>query len=70
MLGGQHYNIAVTDPAWHAKLGDLSYEDHPRNVCGLTASDKLFFVISLGKPMTSGECFKLVAAVVVLPLQR
>ncbi len=67
-LGGQHYNIVVTDPAWHAKLGDLSHDVHSRNVCGVTASDKIFFAISLGKPMKSGECFKLVASVLVLPL--
>lgn len=66
-VGGQCYNIAVTDPLWHSKLGELTIGNYQRNVCGLRPSDRILFTVSLGKPMTNGECFKLVAGVIVLP---
>ena len=65
---GQHYNLVVTDPLWHSKLGDLPLGYHQRNVCGVRASDIILFTISLGKPMANQVCYKLVAGVVVLSM--
>ena len=65
-LGGQEYNLVVTDPVWHARLGGLTLGNHSRNVTGLTNGNRIFFTISLGKAMNNGDCYKLVAGVIVL----
>jgi len=66
-VGGQSYDLVVTDSLWHSRLGELTIGNYQRDVCGVRPSDRILFTVSLGKPMTSGECFKLVAGVIVLP---
>lgn len=66
-LSGQRYSLSITDPMWRAKLSDLALGIYPRNICGIKPADRLVFTVSLGKPMTNGECYKLVAGVILLP---
>ena len=65
-IGGQRYDLVVTDPAWRVRLGEISLGIYSRNVCGLISNDRILFTVSLGKPMANGECYKLVAGVIVL----
>lgn len=70
-LGACSYDLVVIDPKWEERLSGLSYGVHPRNVAGIAPSDEIFLTISLGEPLygtySSGDCFKLVAAVLVIP---
>lgn len=65
------FNLPVTDPVWEQKLADLALGTHPRNAFGGALTDRLIFTISLGEPYfgnnPDGECYKLVAGVIVLP---
>ena len=65
-LSGVTYNLSVTDPNWEQRLSELSYGIHPRAAAGISQQDRLLFTVSLGEPF-KGECYKLVAAVLVLP---
>ena len=68
-LGEASYDLAVTDPKWEQQLSHLSWGTHPRQAADISGQDRLLFTVSLGEPF-SGECFKLVAAVIVLPAIR
>lgn len=70
-LGGQNYNLVITDPTWRARLSMLDQGVHPREAAGINRQDRVLFTISLAEPfdqnVPSGDCFKLVAGVMVLP---
>ena len=67
-LHGQSYNLSVTDPVFEERLLQLGEGLHPRAAAGIAAWDHVLFTVSLGEPFPStGDCFKLVAAVIVLP---
>lgn len=71
-LGGAHYNLALTDPTWEPRLASLAPGTHPRSAAGLAAEDEVLLTISLSEPFqrdpqTPKLCYKLVAAVLVLP---
>jgi hypothetical protein len=68
-LSGFPYNLSVTDPIWEDRLRDLSYGAYERVVAGIDARDEVFLTISLGEPF-QGSCYKLVAAVILLPYIR
>ncbi len=61
-----NYTLGITDVEWERRLSDLSLGIHPKEASGFGESDTLLFTLSLGGPL-NGECFKLVAGVVVLP---
>jgi hypothetical protein len=70
-LSGQHYDLPITDPQWEQRLSYLTYGTHHRAAADVAPDHRLLFTISLGEPFygnyPAGECFKLVAAVLVLP---
>jgi hypothetical protein len=67
-LRGQVYNLSVTDPLFEEQTLQLGEGIHPCTAAGIAASDRLLFTISLGEPFPrTGDCFKLVAAVLVVP---
>lgn len=65
-LGGRSYSLSVTDPRWEQRLSRLSYGTHRREAAGIAPQDRVLFTVSLGEPLNM-ECFKLVAAIIVLP---
>ena len=65
-LGGQYYDLSVTDPEFEGRLVELDMGVHPRDVAGISSADRILLTISLGEPL-DGICYKLVAAVLVLP---
>ena len=65
-FGGKHYALPLTDPKWERILSNSTLGIHRPESAGVTPQQRLFFTISLGEPF-NGECFKLVAAVIVLP---
>ena len=70
-LRGRRYDLSVTDPVWERRLPQLPGGTQRREAAGITFHDRTFFTVSLGEPYygnnPAGECFKLVAAVIVLP---
>jgi len=68
LLGGCQYSLVVTDSVWHAKLRDLSFDlgYYSNEQCGVRAQDRILLTVSLGQPLSGGDCYKLVAGVVVL----
>ena len=65
-LSGQQYNLVVTDPAWEHRLSTLTHGQHPLTAAGLATDDEVLLTISVGEPLQD-TCYKLVAAVIVLP---
>lgn len=65
-LSGALYNLVVTDPLWEKRLSSLKIGLHPLSAAGVLKDEKILFTISLGEPH-QGYCYKLVAAVIVLP---
>lgn len=66
-VGGSKYELPVTDPNWRSLFaGDLagSVFETP-----LRDGERLFLTVSLGAPF-NGKCYKLVAAVIVVPAAR
>lgn len=66
-LGGQVYNLGLTDPVWEEKLAALPPGRYTKEALGLRRDDKQFLTISLGEPFRDGCCYKLVAAVIPVP---
>ena len=66
-LGGQVYNLGLTDPAWEARLSALPLGQHSKEKVGLQRDGRLLLTISLGEPFKDGCCYKLVAAVIPVP---
>lgn len=65
-LGGLAYDFGITDPQWEHRLETLALGIHNRIDAGVSQEDRLLFTISLGEPF-GGYCYKLIAAVIVLP---
>ena len=64
-LAGASYDLSITDPKWRQRLSDLPLGTHPRTSAGISSKERLLFNTSLGGPFI-GECYKLVAAVILL----
>src|SRR5262249_43199682 len=74
-LRGARYNLALTDPAGEHRLSHLPIGEHPRRAAGIEAATRLFLTVSLSEPFQSDDkaekfCYKLVAAVIALPLAQ
>ncbi|KFD41423.1 hypothetical protein DK28_0209205 [Peptococcaceae bacterium SCADC1_2_3] len=67
VLSGLPYNLAITDPLWIKRLSSLKYGYHPLSAAGVSKDEKIRLVISLGEPFQDGYCYKLVAAIIILP---
>jgi hypothetical protein len=62
-----YYNLPLTDPAYVGPLKRLASGSHRSADLGIPENRKILFTISLGEPL-DGICYKLVAAVIVVPL--
>lgn len=60
------YDLVVTDPLWKSMFTGLAEGEYRADQIGLSPEDRILLTISLGEPMTTGCCFKLVAGVLVL----
>lgn len=68
---GTEYDLAITDPAWEQRLGELKLKpdvQYSARAVKLKSNDRVLLTSSLGEPF-EGNCYKLVAAVIVLPPQ-
>lgn len=65
-LGGGRYNLMVTDPEFEFTLIPLADGRYDNEAVGIKRDQRPFFTISLSEPF-KGDCYKLVAAVIVLP---
>jgi hypothetical protein len=65
-LERRYYDLPLTDPSYVAPLTRLEAGDHASSDLGIPDARKILFTISLGEPF-DGRCYKLVAAVVVVP---
>ncbi|MEK7222223.1 MAG: hypothetical protein AAB130_03850 [Nitrospirota bacterium] len=66
-FGGCNYDLSITDPVWKERLTtSLPIGFHVVSDADLPRRERLYFTISLGAPYR-GSCYKLVAAVIVLP---
>lgn len=61
------YNLAVTDPIWEARLRSRVAGTYSPEATEIQADEELLLTISLGEPFLDGCCYKLIAAVIVLP---
>lgn len=61
-----YYDLVVTDPVWERKLSNRPDGDYPLTAAGLKPDDRVLLTVSLGEPF-NGYCYKLVAAIIVLP---
>lgn len=71
-LDGAEYNLALTDPVIEGRLQHLPVGAHPRASARLKAEDDVWLTISLSEPFAPDggdeeHCYKLVAAVIVVP---
>ena len=65
-LGNAQYDLPLTDPAYVKTLNMLEPGEHPGRELWIPENRKLLFTLSLSEPF-EGVCYKLVAAVIVLP---
>jgi len=67
-LKGTPYRLATTDPIWEERLKDLPEGRHPSAAAGLPAGAAHLLTVSLGEPFHKDDCcYKLVAAVMLIP---
>lgn len=66
-VGGEGYDLSITDPIWEARLGELAYGVHEIEAGGVSYADGVFLTISLSEPLPNGYCFKLIASVITIP---
>lgn len=65
--GGAAYDLSVTDPAWQRRMiGRAEGAPHSRDDLGIPADADVLLTVSLGEPYND-RCYKLTAAVIVLP---
>jgi len=62
-----HYILPLTDPSYVGPLKRLAAGSHRSLELGIPENRRILFTISLSEPL-DGVCYKLVAAVVVVPL--
>jgi len=65
-LQSLYYDLPLTDPFYVGPLKRLEVGDHRSSELGVPQDRKILFTISLGEPLDR-ICYKLVAAVVVVP---
>ncbi|HTE86953.1 MAG TPA: hypothetical protein VK821_19745 [Dehalococcoidia bacterium] len=67
-LSGALYDLSVTDPVFEKHLAALPAGVHTREAAGITAHLRVLLTVSLSEPFgATADCYKLVAAVIVLP---
>jgi hypothetical protein len=67
-LAGATYDLSVTDMRIEHQLGALPFGLHPRDTAGIAPTSRVFLTVSLSEPLpATGQCYKLVAAVLVFP---
>lgn len=70
-LDGTEYELSVSDPIWEQRLEHLPLGLHDQGVAELAAGERLVFTISFSEPAPWDNCcYKLVAAVIVVPRQK
>jgi hypothetical protein len=60
------YNLVITDPYWERRLSLLLEGYYNSSQIGIESINEILFTISLGGPF-QGECYKLVASVIIVP---
>jgi len=66
-LGDFRYRLPLTDPSCVVRVKNLAEGSHRSVELGIAENRKILFTISLSEPL-DGVCYKLVAAVIVVPL--
>lgn len=66
-LGPVQYDLAITDIPYDDKLKEMDLGEYSSEQLGIGNESAVYFTISLGEPLDSGYCYKLVAAVLQLP---
>ncbi|MPZ22941.1 MAG: hypothetical protein GEU28_05240 [Dehalococcoidia bacterium] len=61
-LGGNDYDLSVTDPLWRQRMERLPDGSHSWKALGFPEQQRAMLTLSLGEPY-EGHCYKLVAAV-------
>ena len=65
-LGGANFNLSVTDLKIERTLAGHAQGVYPRDAAGIPSQAHVVLTISLSEPF-NGDCYKLVAAVLMLP---
>jgi Dual OB-containing domain len=66
-LGGQPYELTVTDPQFLASFGDQPLGVYGVTIGDIREGDRIWLTISLTEPFErTGDCYKLVAAVIAV----
>lgn len=65
-LAGTLYDLSVSDSSWEARLANLHLGVYSSQRVGILASQDTFLTVSLAEPFDDGDCYKLIAAVIVL----
>jgi hypothetical protein len=66
-FGEYSFNFSVTDPPFEQRIKSLPPGDYSPASLGISDENRLFFCTSLGEPFDDGNCYKLVAGVLVFP---
>ena len=66
-FGPNTFNLSVTDPPFEQRLKCLPAGVYTPASLGIPDENRLFFCLSLGEPFDDGNCYKLVAGVLLLP---
>jgi hypothetical protein len=57
----------VTDPPFEQRVKSLPAGGYSLQDLGIVREDRMLFCVSLGEPFNDGNCYKLVAGVLILP---
>jgi hypothetical protein len=66
-LGTSRYNLSVADPPFEQRVKSLPAVKYSLQDVGIAREDRMLFCASLGDPFNDGNCYKLVAGVLILP---
>lgn len=66
-LGQNSFNLSITDPPFEQNLKCLPAGRYAPATLEIPDKNRLFFCASLGEPFEDGNCYKLVAGVLLLP---
>jgi hypothetical protein len=69
-LGSTSYRLPVTDPERLNAFRAMAPGEYPVTACGIAAGHEVLLTISLGEPWEDGYCYKLVAGILPLELDR
>jgi hypothetical protein len=68
LQSGALYNLSITDANFRQQLKTYAVGRYTREDLGIAATDHVLLTVSLGEPLPrDGCCYKLIAAVLVLP---